>query len=111
MFIKNSQQQHNFIVSGIVTDENGEPVIGANVVEKGTTNGVVTDVNGEYTLNVRKGAVLLISYVGYISKEVTIVNQRTINIELWEDNQNLDEVVVVGYGASSFLAGRIGLCA
>lgn len=98
LFIKNSQQQHNFIVSGIVTDENGEPVIGANVVEKGTTNGVVTDVNGEYTLNVRKGAVLLISYVGYISKEVTIVNQRTINIELWEDNQNLDEVVVVGYG-------------
>lgn len=98
LFIKNSQQQHNFIVSGMVTDENGEPVIGANVVEKGTTNGVVTDVNGEYTLNVRKGAVLLISYVGYISKEVTIVNQRTINIELREDNQNLDEVVVVGYG-------------
>lgn len=98
LYKKNSPQQQNFLVNGVVTDENGEPIIGANVVEKGTTNGIVTDVNGKYTLNVRRGAVLLISYVGYVSKEVTIVNQRMLNIELREDNQNLDEVVVVGYG-------------
>lgn len=98
LYKKNGLQQQSFVVSGVVTDESGVPIIGANVVEKGTTNGIVTDLNGKYALNVRKGAVLLISYVGYVAKEVTIVNQRILNIELREDNQNLDEVVVVGYG-------------
>lgn len=85
-------------ITGTVTDSNGEPIIGANVVIKGTTTGTVTDFNGKYTLEVPQGAVLQISYIGYLTKEFAINNNKSADISLIEDMQSIDEVVVVGYG-------------
>jgi TonB-linked SusC/RagA family outer membrane protein len=94
-----SQQTENRItISGIVTDVNNEPIIGANVVEKGTNNGSVTDIDGKFSMEVQQGTVLVISYIGYISLNVTVGNQRTFTIRLSEDTQALEEIVVVGYG-------------
>ena len=90
-------QQTTKKVTGTVSDSQG-PVIGASVVEKGTTNGVVTDFDGNFTLNVKPGATLVISYIGYTTQEVAVGNQANFNITLQEDNAMLDEVVVVGYG-------------
>lgn len=87
-------QQGTATVKGIVTDENGEPVIGASVVEKGIpSNGTVTDINGEYTLKLKKGSRVIISYVGYKSLETA-----GGSASLEPDNQVLDELVVIGYG-------------
>lgn len=86
-------------VNGVVKDSAGEPLIGVNVLEKGTTNGTVTDANGKFTLNVASGKTLLISYIGYKTQEVTA--GRNLNIVLKEDNELLDEVVVIGYGSIS----------
>ena len=85
-------------VSGVVTDGSGEPVIGANVVEKGTTNGTVTDMDGKYTLEVGKNATLVISFIGYSPKEVKVGTQSTLNVSLAEEAIGLDEVVAIGYG-------------
>jgi TonB-linked SusC/RagA family outer membrane protein len=85
-------------VSGTVIDTNGEPIIGANVVEKGTTNGNITDLDGLFALTVSENAVLQISYIGYISQEIAVRNQTNLTITLKEDLQNLAEVVVIGYG-------------
>ena len=74
------------------------PVIGANILEKGTTNGVITDIDGNFALDVQPGATLVVSFIGYISQEIVITNQTTLNITLKEDTEMLDEVVVVGYG-------------
>ena len=93
-----SVSQQNRQVTGVVKDINGEPVIGANVVEIGTTNGVVTDIDGVFNINVQEGATLQISYIGYLSQEIKIGKETRLNIILREDNQTLDEVVVVGYG-------------
>ena len=90
-------QQTTKKVTGTVRDSQG-PVIGASVVEKGTTNGVVTDFDGNFTLNVKPGATLVISYIGYTTQEVAVGNQANFNITLAEDNAQLEEVVVVGYG-------------
>ena len=90
-------QQSTKKVTGVVSDSQG-PVIGASVVEKGTTNGVVTDFDGNFTLEVKSGATLVISYIGYTTQEIAIGNQTTFNVTLEEDNNSLDEVVVVGYG-------------
>ncbi|MDR1723635.1 MAG: TonB-dependent receptor [Tannerella sp.] len=87
-----------FKVSGVVTDEAGEPIIGANVYEKGTTNGTITDAYGEYSISVSPNAILVFSYVGYITKELEVGNSTNINAILKEDSRQLDEVVVVGYG-------------
>ena len=85
-------------VTGTVSDAMG-PVIGASVVEKGnTSNGVVTDFDGNFTINVKPGATLVISYIGYTTQEVPVGNQANISITMQEDNALLDEVVVVGYG-------------
>ncbi len=92
------QQQVNITIRGNVTDENGEPIIGANVIELGTMNGTVTDVEGNFTLNIPPNAILRISYIGYIEKDVPIDGRTTLNITLEEDRRTLDEVVVVGYG-------------
>ena len=92
------EQQKKKIVIGIVKDERGEPVIGANVIEKGTTNGTVTDMNGRYSLSVAGDAVLQISYIGYIPKDVSTINKTMLNVIIQENTQALDEVVVVGYG-------------
>ncbi len=85
-------------ITGIVFDEQNLPVIGANVVEKGTTNGIVTDLDGKFSLEVEENAVLQISYIGYADQETSVKNQSTFTILLREDTQLLEEVVVVGYG-------------
>lgn len=84
-------------VTGTVKDIKGEPLIGVNVVERGTTNGTITDFDGNYSLDVGANAVLVFSYVGYLSQTVP-VSGSVMNVELREDTQSLDEVVVVGYG-------------
>lgn len=101
LLMKNSaeaQQQSGKRITGKVTDEKGEAIIGANVVEKGTTNGTITDVNGSYTLEVSPSAVIQVSYIGYISEEYPVLNKTSLNVVMKEDHQALDEVVVVGYG-------------
>lgn len=102
-------QQAKKKVTGIVKDQNGEPIIGANVVEKGTTNGTVTDVDGKFSLEIAEGGVLAVSYIGYTSRELTVGNQNTLNIQLREDTEALDEVVVIGYGTvkKSDLTGSV----
>ena len=91
-------QQATKKITGTVVDSQG-PVIGASVVEKGKSgNGVITDFDGKFTLTVSPGATIVISYVGYETQEVKVGNQSTFNITLKEDNAQLDEVVVVGYG-------------
>ena len=89
--------QQSKTVSGTVVDADG-PVIGATVLEKGTTNGTVTDIDGNFTLNVQPGATLVISYVGYKTQEIAVGNQTMINVNIAEDADVLEEVVVVGYG-------------
>lgn len=86
-------------VSGVVTDGTGETVIGASVLEKGTTNGTITDLDGKFILTVNENAVLQISYVGYSTQEVSVKGKTSFNITLKEDSEMLEEVVVVGYGA------------
>lgn len=90
--------QQSRVITGVVTDANGEPIPGANVVIKGTTTGTVTDFDGKYSLEVPQGAVLQVSYIGYLTKEITVGNSKSANISLTEDMQSIDEVVVVGYG-------------
>lgn len=85
-------------VTGKVLDENGDPVIGANVVEKGTTNGTVTNIDGNFTLNVEDNAVLQISYIGYLVQDINSAGRNSLDIVLQEDTKTLEEVVVVGYG-------------
>jgi TonB-linked SusC/RagA family outer membrane protein len=86
-------------ITGAVVDEKGEPVIGANIVEKGVTvNGTITDADGKFSLAVADGAVLQVSYIGYIPREITVGNQTSLQITLSEDARALEEVVVVGYG-------------
>ena len=85
-------------VKGTVVDKNGEPIIGANVVVKGTTNGTITDIDGNFTLEAAQGETIEVSYIGYINQEVKLANQKSLKIRLNEDTQKLDEVVVVGYG-------------
>lgn len=91
-------QQNKKTVNGTVKDENGEPIIGANVMVKGTTDGTVTDIDGHFSLNVKKGDLLEISYIGYLSSEIEIGNEQSLAVTLKEDTKTLDEVVVVGYG-------------
>jgi TonB-linked SusC/RagA family outer membrane protein len=83
-------------VTGTVKDVKGEPLIGVNVVERGTTNGTITDFNGDYSLDVGANSVVVFSYVGYLSQTIPVTG-NVINVELREDSQSLDEVVVVGY--------------
>ena len=86
-------------VTGVVLDGAGIPVIGANVIVKGTTNGTITDFDGNFAIeDVPADGVLVVSYIGYLSQEIPVGNQSTINVTLKEDTQTLDEVVVVGYG-------------
>ena len=84
-------------VTGKVTDNLNEPMIGVSIVEKGTTNGCITDIDGNYTLNVNQGATIIFSYIGYVTQEKQAV-AGVMNIVLKEDSETLDEVVVVGYG-------------
>ncbi|MGM0945375.1 MAG: SusC/RagA family TonB-linked outer membrane protein [Bacteroidota bacterium] len=97
-------------ISGTVTDENGLPLPGATVLVKGTTNGTVTDLDGNFSLDVEDEAVLQISYVGYLLKEVVINDQSRFDIQLEPDATQLEEMVVVGYGTQkrSDVTGAIG---
>ena len=106
MFLSISMVAQKVPVSGTVSDQTG-PVIGASVIEKGTTNGTMTDNDGHFTLTVGKGAVIEISSVGYKTQEITVGAQTNFTVTLSEDNEFLDEVVVVGYGSmkKSDLAG------
>ena len=76
----------------------GEPIIGANVVVKGTTNGTITDIDGNFSLEVPDNAILVVSYIGYTDRTVEVGNSSKVMVSLSEDTQKLDEVVVVGYG-------------
>ena len=92
-------QQASVTITGVVKDKDGEPIVGASILEKGTVNGIITDVDGKYTLNVRSSeAVLVISYIGYKAQEITVGDSRKINITLQDYTELLDEVVVIGYG-------------
>ena len=91
-------QQSGKVVTGTIVDPSGMPVIGANVMVKGTTNGTITDMDGKFSLEVEEGATLQISYIGYANQEIKVGNQKTLSIALKEDAEALDEVVVVGYG-------------
>jgi len=94
-----SLQQDSRDISGTVSDETGEAIIGANVSVKGnTTIGTITDVDGNFSLRIPENTTLVVSYVGYIATEVRVGNQRALSIVLREDSQSLDEVVVIGYG-------------
>lgn len=106
MFLSISMMAQKVPVSGTVSDQTG-PVIGASVIEKGTTNGTMTDNDGHFTLTVSKGAVIEISSIGYKTQEITVGAQTNFTVTLSEDNEFLDEVVVVGYGSmkKSDLAG------
>ena len=116
--------QQTVTVSGVVKDRKGEPIIGANIMEKGTTNGTITDFDGKYRLNVKGSqSVLVISYIGYKTQEFEVKNNRKIDVTLQEDTEVMDEVVVIGYGtqrkgdvtsavasvkAEDFTVGKIG---
>lgn len=95
---KGLSENNKTVIVGTVTDERGEPIIGANLVEKGTTNGTITDYNGQFSISVAKNAVLQVSYIGYIAQELALKNKKSINIVLKEDLKMLEEVVVVSYG-------------
>ena len=91
-------QQATRQITGTILDETGEPIIGANVVQKGTTNGIMTDLDGTFSLNVPNNATLVVSFIGYNSMEVNVTGKSKITVTLKEDTQKLEEVVVVGYG-------------
>lgn len=96
---KDILEQDKIIITGNVTDITGEPLIGANILIKGTTQGAITDINGNYSIALTdKHAVLVFSYIGYIQKEEPIQGRKVINVILIEDQGQLEEVVVVGYG-------------
>ncbi len=90
-------QQTTKRVTGVVSESDGEPMIGVTVLEKGTTNGTVTGINGDFALDVQPNAVLQFSYIGFTAKEVTVGNLSVVNVTLEEDTQQLDDIIVVGY--------------
>ncbi|WP_298486228.1 TonB-dependent receptor [uncultured Maribacter sp.] len=95
-----NQQRHE--ISGKITDSNGEPLPGANILEKGTNNGSQTDFDGDFKISVAdENAVLTISYLGFLTKDVSVNGQTNLTVSLIEDAASLDEVVVIGYGTSS----------
>lgn len=96
--INNINQQNKKQITGTVLDEYGEPVIGANIIEKGTGNGTVSDFDGEFVLDIEGDATLHVSYIGYISQDIAINDNTSIRIILKEDTQALEELVIVGYG-------------
>ncbi|MGN0053953.1 MAG: SusC/RagA family TonB-linked outer membrane protein [Bacteroides sp.] len=85
-------------VTGTVLDATGETIIGASVLEKGTTNGAITDIDGKFSLAVKQGAELQVSFVGYVTQNVKVTGNQPLKIVLKEDSQALEEVVVIGYG-------------
>ena len=97
-------------ITGTVVDATGMPVIGANVMVKGTTNGTITDMDGKFSLEVEDGAVLQVSYIGFANQEIKVGNQTSLSIAMKEDAEALDELVVVGFGTQKKvnLTGSVG---
>ena len=93
-----AQQQTTKKIKGLVTDETGSPVIGANIKEKETGNGTITDINGNFSLSVGTKSTIIISYIGYITKEVPVGNNTSLTVQLAENTKQLDEVVVTALG-------------
>lgn len=91
-------QEETKRITGSVKDKNGEPIIGANIVEKGTTNGTITDVDGKFELTVNNNATLLVSYIGFVDQEIPVNRRNIFILTLQEDTQNLEEVVVTALG-------------
>ena len=91
--------QQKKTISGFIQDVNGNPIIGANIVVKGTTDGTVTDIDGNFSISVVPNATLIISYIGFTSQEINVGNKNTLSITLKEDSEIIDEVVVLGYGS------------
>lgn len=98
LFVNSAYAFAQSAVTGIVTDASGEPLIGVNVLEKGTTNGTITGVNGDFTLRVAQGKTLVFSYIGYLTQEV-VVRGSKMNVTLKDDAKMLEDVVVIGYGS------------
>lgn len=96
--MSDSYQQSGRQISGRVVDEYGDPIIGANILEKGTVNGTVTDIDGKFSLNVGTDAVLNVSYIGYLTQEIKDLKNVLGDVVLQEDAQSLEELVVIGYG-------------
>ena len=96
-------------VQGVVKDQTGETVIGASVMEKGTTNGTITGIDGDFSLNMSPNGTLVVSFVGYKTQEVQVKGQKQLQVVLSEDAEMLDEVVVIGYGTmkKSDLTGAV----
>ena len=86
-------------VSGAITDEEGLPILGVNISEKNTKNGFVSDFDGKFTLSVADNAILVFSYVGYKTIEIPVEGRKNISVVMKNDNAQLDEVVVIGYGS------------
>ena len=93
-----SAQQAKQPVSGTVTDESGEPLVGVTVMVKNTTTGTTTDAQGHFQLSVEPGATLVFSYLGYNTQEIAVGNKTSLKVALQDNSQNIDEVVVVAYG-------------
>ena len=91
-------QQQAKHITGTIVDANGDPIIGANIVVKGTTNGTITDIDGHFTIEADSKSVLSISYIGYLTKDVVVGNLQNISVVLLEDTKTLEEVVVIGFG-------------
>lgn len=94
-------QHQKKIITGKITDVNGEAIIGANIIEKGTTNGTVTDIDGNFSLHIEENAVLQISYIGYLTQEIVTSGKNSFDIILNEDTKSLEDLVVVGYGVQN----------
>ncbi len=90
-------------ITGQVLDNLDEPIIGASILEKGTSNGTITDLDGNFNLSVANNATLVVSYIGYATQEIPVAGKSTFKIILKEDTEQLDEVVVVGYGVQKNL--------
>lgn len=98
---RDTYSQQDKRITGNIKDDMGEPVIGASVSVKGTTNGTITDVDGNFTLQVPENAILLVSYIGFRPQEIPVRGRVQFDIKLAEDSQAIDEVVVIGYGTRS----------
>ncbi len=104
-------QNQKINVKGVVKDVNGEAVIGASVMEKGSSNGTISDYDGNFALSVSSNATLVVSYIGYVSQEIAVAGKTSLIITLKEDAQALDEVIIVGFGTQKKvnLTGSVGL--
>ena len=100
IILKHQDPKSKRTITGTILDDNGETIIGASILEKGTTNGVITDIDGNFSISVFDDAVLQITYIGYIPQSVTVGNDSKVSVILKEDMQNLNEVVVIGYGTA-----------